>query len=206
MKLIDLTHTFTNNMPVYPADPKATIEQIAHIEEDSFNDHKIVSTMHVGTHIDAPFHMLADGETIDQINLEKFFGKGVLIDVRNRSRIDASVLKGLQIKEGAVVLLYTGYGSKFGTDEYYKNDQVVTEDFASKMVELKIKMLGMDMPGPDMDQPWVTHKILLRNGILLIENLTNLDQLEGVDNFEIIALPAKFQADAAFVRVVAKID
>lgn len=205
MKIVDLTHTFTKDMLVYPGDPKASLEQIAFIEKDSFNDHRITSAMHVGTHMDAPLHMLADGETADQIDPERFFGNGVLIDVRGKSIIDASILEGIKIEEGSIVLLYTGYGSKFRTDEYYKNDQEVTADFANKMVELKIKLLGMDMPGPDLGQPWVTHKILLGNDILLLENLTNLDQLLNVDQFEIIALPAKLQSNAAFVRVVAEI-
>ena len=43
MKIIDLTHTFTFNMPVFPGDPKPTLEQVAHIEKDSYNDHKITT-------------------------------------------------------------------------------------------------------------------------------------------------------------------
>ncbi len=62
----------------------------------------------------------------------------------------------------------------------------------------------MDILGPDQP-PFLTHKTLLENEILIIENLTNLDQLVGVKNFEVIALPAKFNADAAPIRVVAKI-
>jgi len=78
MKLIDLTHTFTSDMPVYPGDPKATLEQIAFIEKDTYNDHKLTTAMHVGTHMDASLHMHADGKKMDEINPERFFGKGVL--------------------------------------------------------------------------------------------------------------------------------
>ena len=72
------------------------------------------------------------------------------------------------------------------------------------MGELEVKMVGMDMLGPDYDKPWLTHKILLGHNITILENLTNLDQLLNAGEFEVIALPAKFQADAAPVRVIAK--
>ncbi|HVT01491.1 MAG TPA: cyclase family protein [Patescibacteria group bacterium] len=204
MKLIDLTHTFTSDMPVYPGDPKATLEQVAFIEKDTYNDHRLTAVMHVGTHMDAPLHMIEDGKKMDEINPEKFFGNGVLIDVRGKMSIDATVLEGIEIEQGSVVLLYTGFGDKYRTDDYFKDYPELKEDFANKMVELGVKMVGMDMLGPDYDKPWTTHKILLGSDVTILENLTNLDQLEGKD-FEVVALPMKLQADAAPVRVVAKI-
>src|SRR5579884_313554 len=153
MKIIDLTHTFTSDMPVYPGDPKATLEQVAFIEKDTFNDHKITTVMHVGTHIDAPLHMIAGGKTIDQILPDKLIGKGILLDVRGKDKIDASVLENTQIEAGSIVLLFTGFGAKYRRDYYFKNYPELTEDFANKMVELKVKMVGMDMLGPDLDKP-----------------------------------------------------
>jgi kynurenine formamidase len=205
MKYIDLTHTFTSDMPVYPGDPKATLEQVAHIEKDTFNDHKITSVMHVGTHMDAPLHMIEGGKKMDEINPERFFGKGVLIDVRGKMKIDVSILGGVKIEKGAIVLLFTGFGSKYRTDDYFKDYPELSEDFANRMVELGVKSVGMDMLGPDYDKPWLTHKILLGNDITILENLTNLDQLLNAGEFEVIALPAKFQADAAPVRVIARL-
>ncbi len=204
MKIIDLTHTFTDDMPVYPGDPKSTLKQLAFIEKDTYNDHRLTTAMHVGTHMDAPLHMIENGKRIDEIDPERFIGKGVLIDAREKDKIDVTVIENAHIEEGSVVLLYTGFGSIFGTDDYYKGYPELTEDFANKMVELKVKIVGMDMLGPDYDKPWVTHKILLGNEILILENLTNLDQLIDIENFEIIALPGKFKADGAPVRVIAK--
>lgn len=205
MKIIDLTHTFTEDMPVYPGDPKSSLEQVAFIDKDTFNDHKITTVMHVGTHMDAPLHMIADGKRIDEIVPGKFIGKGVVIDVRGKSKIDASFLSNVDIEEGSIVLLYTGFGAKYRTDDYFKGYPELGEDFANKMIELKVKIVGMDMLGPDYDKPWATHKILLGNEILILENLTNLDQLLGIKDFEVIALPVKFKADAAPARVIAVI-
>lgn len=204
MKIIDLTHTFDNGMPSYPGDPKSILEQVAHIEKDTYNDHKVTTVMHVGTHMDAPFHMIANGKKMDEIEPNRFIGPGVVLDVRGKQKIDVSVLEGIAVEQGSIVLVYTGFGTKFRDKSYFEGYPEFTEDFAKKLVELKVKIVGMDMLGPDYDKPWPAHKILLGKEILIIENLTNLDQLLNVGNFEVIALPAKFKADAATVRVIAR--
>lgn len=204
MKIIDLTHSFTEKMPVYPGDPEPSLKQVASLEKDGFNDHMINTVMHVGTHMDAPLHMIADGKKMDEINTNKFIGKGILIDARGKDKVDASLLENIQIEEDSIVLVFTGFGSKYREQAYFENYPGITEDFAQKMVELKVKIVGMDILGPDQP-PFPTHKILLGNGILIIENLTNLDQLVGVKGFEVIALPAKFHTDAAPVRIIARI-
>lgn len=203
MKIIDLTHTFSSDVPIYPGDPKSSLEQIAFIEKDTFNDHKLLTAMHVGTHMDAPLHMIVGGKRIDAISPEKFFGKGVLLDVRGRESIDSSVLEDISITSGSIVLLYTGLSNHYSEESYFHNAPVITEDFARKMVESKVHLVGMDMASPDADAPWLVHKILLTHEICIVENLTNLHQLLSVKEFEVIALPAKLESDAAPVRVIA---
>lgn len=61
----------------------------------------------------------------------------------------------------------------------------------------------MDTPSPDR-VPYAVHRLLLASNILIMENLAHLDQLLGVAQFEVFALPLKLHADAAPVRVVAK--
>ena len=95
-------------------------------------------------------------------------------------------------------------GAKYRDRSYFENFPTITEEFAKRVVESKVKIVGMDLPGPDQP-PFPIHKALLGNGILIIENLTNLDKLLGVTNFEVIALPAKLHADAAPARVIARI-
>lgn len=62
--------------------------------------------------------------------------------------------------------------------------------------------IGMDMPKPD-NYPFEIHKLLFNNDIFIIENLTNLDKLKGVDNFQVIAFPLRIKAEASVVRAVA---
>jgi len=203
MHLIDLTHTFTDEMPVYPGDPLPKLEQITNLEKDGYNDHELTSVMHVGTHMDAPLHMIKDGKTMNQIPVDHFFGKGVLLDARGKEKIEPELLTGKTIEPGSIVLIYTGFGARYRDASYYEKNPNVTEEFAEAMVKAKVKIVGMDILGPDAP-PFPTHKILLGKGVLIIENLTNLEKLLDIPQFEVIALPMKLQSDAAWVRVVAR--
>lgn len=203
MKYIDLTHTFKQSMPVYPGDPEPELKQIAFADKDGYNDFKITTGMHVGTHMDAPLHMLQNGKRLSEYSVDHFFGKGHLIDARGKS-IDADLLEGKQISKGDIVLIMTGLSSKFGTSEYYESYPEISEAFASKMVEIGVSIVGMDTPSPDRP-PFAIHKLLLGNDVLIIENLTNLEILLEHVQFTVVALPAKFDSEAAPVRVVAQI-
>jgi kynurenine formamidase len=201
---IDLTHTFKSNMPVYPGDSFPELVKAASIEKDGVVDYQLKSGMHVGTHMDAPAHMLEAGKYLHEYPAEKFFGRGVLIDARGKMSTDADLLSGVGVKPGDIVLVMFGFSQKFNQPDYYKTHPELTEAFANKLVELGVSIVGMDIPSPDR-APYQVHKILLGQDILIIENLTNLEALIGKQNFEVIALPMKLQTEAAFCRVVAKI-
>jgi len=204
MKYIDLTHTFKQPMPIYPGDPEPELKQTAFVEKDGYNEFQIKTGMHVGTHMDAPLHMFSGGKRLSEYPPEHFFGKGHLIDAREKS-IDANLLKGKSISKGDIVLLMTGFSSKFNSPEYYKSYPEINESFAEKMVKLGVKIVGMDTPSPDR-APFAIHKLLLKNNILIIENLTHLESLLKYAKFTIIALPAKFDCESAPVRVVAQLS
>jgi kynurenine formamidase len=198
MQYIDLTQTFSAQMPVYPGD---SVPELTPIDSDGIRDHRLNTGMHVGTHMDAPLHMIAGGKRISEIDPAKFFGSGKLIDARGMDKIGPEVLADIQA--GDIVLVLTGFGSKFHDFDYYEKYPELTEAFANKLVELKVKIVGLDTPSPDR-KPFAVHKILLGQEILIIENLTNLEQLLN-QKFEVVALPAKLETDAALTRVIAKI-
>jgi kynurenine formamidase len=144
------------------------------------------------------------GKLLNEYPVEKFFGRGVVIDARGKTSVGAELLSGMDIKSGDVVLICFGWSEVFHNDEYYLNYPVISEGFAKKLVELGVAMVGMDTPSPDK-APYGVHKILLKQDILIIENLTNLETLFAYPNWEIVALPAKLEAEAGLCRVVAKI-
>lgn len=205
MKIIDLTHTFSDDMPVYPGDPIPELVQIAHIAKEGYTDYKITTGMHVGTHMDAPLHMLESGKKLSEIEPQQFIGRGVLIDARGKNVIDDSLLIGLSKEKTDIVLVMTGFYKKFHSPEYYESYPEISEPFAQKIISLGIKMVGIDTPSPDRP-PFKIHKLLLGNNVLIVENLTNLEPLLGVSSFEVLALPTKFDAEAAPVRVLARLE
>lgn len=204
MKYIDLSHPFQERMPVYPGDPAASLTQVACIEQDGYTNHLIHTGMHVGTHMDAPLHMIAGGKKISDYAIDHFFGRGQLIDAREKP-LNTDLLKGQDIQAGDILLFWTACAENYGQPDYYTNFPRMTEDLAWQIVELGVKIVGLDTPGPD-DSPHPIHKILLGHDVLLIENLVHLEQLAGHPAFSVVALPAKWVADAAPVRVVAKLD
>jgi kynurenine formamidase len=201
--LIDLTHTFTDDMPVYPGDDCSRLYQSDFIKDCGVNDHKIESGMHVGTHMDAPLHMVEGGAVICDFPLEKFQQRGVLIDARGLSIIDADILNSYDIRENDIVLVWTGWDEKYRTDSYFTDWPIMTVAFAQALVDKKIAVIGMDTAGPEMEETFPVHKTFLPNNVLIIENMTNLGALEGKE-FIIHAYPMKYEADAAPVRVVAE--
>lgn len=203
MHYLDLTRTFNNSMPVYPGDPLTELKQNAHLDSDGYNEYHLSTGLHVGTHLDAPLHMIENGKMIDQLSLDRLIGSGKAIRALDRMEIDVDLLKKTNIESGDIVLIQTNHDRHWNTDKYYNDYPILTEAFAQQLVDLKVKLVGLDTPSPDK-APYPIHKILLKHGILIIENLTNLDQLPEED-LTIFALPAKLTADAAPVRVIAQI-
>ena len=204
VKLVDLTHTVTDNMPVYPGDNCMKFYSTMAFEEHGVRDEKIESGMHVGTHMDAPIHMLETGAYIADIPLGHFQGRGVIVDARKADSIHIGLLDNVELQEGDIVLVWTGWSEKFKDSDYYEGHAVFEESFAHALVDAKVKVAAMDIPSPDAP-PFPIHKILLKNDVMIIENATNLSALEGIKDFIIHAYPAKYKASGAPVRLVAEI-
>lgn len=191
-------------MPTYPGDPQPEIERTNDITKAGYTDYVVKTNMHVGTHMDAPLHMIENGKKLTEYPANHFVGRGVLLDVRGKMKIDADLLNSVDIQKGDIVLLLTGMDKKYRQSEYFENYPEVSEAFAKELVKRGAKILGLDSCSPDKPQ-YPTHKILLGADVLIIENLTNLDQLVGRKDFEVIALPVNYDVEAAPARVVARV-
>lgn len=203
MKYIDLSHVFDDAMPVYPGDPPAELTQIAEVGRDGANAWLLSTGMHVGTHIDAPLHMLADGSCVSDIAPEQCFGRGRLVDARGRESITADLLNQVTLAPGDIVILLTGWYKRFRADDYYEGFPVIDAGFAQALVAANVSMLGLDTPSPD-HPPFPIHKLLLGHNVLLLENLTNVENLLDIGDFDITALPVPLRCEGAPVRVVAQ--
>ncbi len=201
MKLIDITHTLNEQTPTYPGDYKTTITEYKTIQKDYYSAYLLQSGLHTGTHIDIPMHLVEHNKTVKDFSVDCFIGNGVLLDVRGENPITMKDSYRDTIQSGDVVLLYTAFDERYQDEEYFNQHPTVGEELAKFLLDLNIKMLGMDMPAPD-HPPYTFHKALLRKGIFVLENLTNLQSLVGVKRFTVMALPLKIEAEASFVRAV----
>lgn len=201
-RYIDLSQNIIHNMPVHPYDDQVKLYQDKFLDKDKYVSYKLESGMHSGTHIDTPMHLTNRETYINDIPLDRFAGRGVLLDVRNESNIKFKDAYSDLVRRDDIVLLYSGHGDKYGTEVYYTDQPIIDKELANFFVDKNIKMLGVDLPSPD-NYPFEIHKILFANNILIIENLTNLSELVEAKEFDVIAFPLKIKAEASFARVVA---
>jgi kynurenine formamidase len=202
MKIIDLTQTITHQMQVYPGDEAPTLVQTRSLEQDNFTNFRLSTGMHAGTHIDGPWHMVGEQRFIGDMPLETYIGKGCIFDIRQHVEFDDSDLVRKNAAGCTMAMFYTGYGAKFNTGAYAANFPLVSNAVAQTLVEMGIKFFGIDTFGPDQS-PHTTHHTLLKNGVAIAENLTNLDLLLPHKDFDIVALPLKIKADSAPARIIA---
>jgi kynurenine formamidase len=225
MQIIDLSHTIHDEIQIYPGDPVPSIGRGLTHEEDYCHVDVLTLGSHTGTHIDAPYHFIADGKKIDQLPVQRFVGEGVLINLTGKS--DREVIEpgdiepySAKIQEGDFVVFQTGRDRYFGTSKYYLHPYLRSEG-ASLLLKLGVSLVGIDAMNIDPtyydirdsgssaeDLPdeetygYPAHDILLGNDILIVENLCNLGQIEqvkGVYSF----LPLKLKdSDGSPIRAV----
>jgi arylformamidase len=201
MTYIDLTVPLNPDTPVYPGDPQVRIEPAGQVGRDGYLDHLITIPSHVGTHIDAPSHMFSDGRGLASYPLDRFMGRGVYVDARQG--FDLAVVKRLGLQAGDIVLFHTGWIERYANATYFEDYPALPSDLARYLVGQKVSLIGLDMAGPDFP-PFPIHHILLRGDVLIIENLTGLEQLAG-RRFTVTALPIRLDIDGAPARVFATI-
>ena len=85
--ILDLTHTITQEMPVYPGTPAPRLFPAARLDQHGYRETQISMVSHTGTHMDAPSHMLETGSTLDELPVSQFCGRAVVLDVSDRDTI-----------------------------------------------------------------------------------------------------------------------
>lgn len=205
MKFIDLSHTISHQMPVFPGESGPSIIRDTLPDDAGYVTHRLESNMHTGTHIDAPFHIKSDILTIDKFPLELFAGKAIAIDVRGLELIPMIPYWHQLFKEYKIVLFMTGYSKEWGNENYYFDYPEFEPEVAEALVNSGVRIAGFDSPSPDKS-PFAFHNIFLKDERFLIENLTNLEMLAKKENIMFMAFPLKIEAEASLIRAVALIE
>jgi kynurenine formamidase len=212
---LDLSQPLFSGMPRVDIFPSPLYEQILKRPKDPLNVTEIQMACHVGTHVDAPLHFIADGPAMDEIPLEQFYGPGVVwrINPEPFAMLEPEDFQDCEprLRPGDLLILDAGWWEYFG-NERYNQHYYLSKAAAQWLVDQKVKLVGVDCGTVDLPtakrQPgfnWPVHHILLSHGVLVAEHLTNLRSLAG-HRIEAMFLPLCIRgADGGPARVVARL-
>lgn len=211
MKVIDLTHTIKEDMPVFPGTDTPKLIPANSYEKDGFKETLLKMYTHTGTHIDPPAHLYATRTTLDQFPASQFIGKALVIDCCNLKEGESITMKhiskyGNKVKNADFLLFNLGWDKLWGTDAYFGNYPCIDEELLDYIISGNYKGIGFDVIGLDPidDVNLTRHKQLFANtDIINIENLKNLE-LCGDDIFWFSCFPLKLEnCDGSPIRAVA---
>lgn len=200
--LIDISIPFGEGTPPWPGDTPWTCGWAWSMADGaSVNVSKWVTSPHVGTHADAPLHVMRDGAGADALPLAPFVGLARVVDVRDvRGEISLAQLKTGGWKPGSRrVLLQTGQTTAYGT--FPAAWPALSEDSARALVADGLLLLGVDAPSVDERESKTlqVHRALFAGHCYILENLDLRDVTPG--EYQLLAAPLKVGGgDAAPVR------
>jgi arylformamidase len=206
MKIYDISVPISGDMPVWPGDTAVNFKLTSEIDAgDNANVSHISLSAHTGTHVDAPFHFLPEGVTLDAISLNIMIGPAYVLDLPDIDLITADVLKNAEFPQQIRRLIFKTRNSEIwarGEKEFQTDFVAVSPDGAQYLVERGIKMVGIDyLSIAPFQQSRPTHEILLKSGVFVLEGV-NLSAV-APGQYTLYCLPLNLQGvDGAPARVI----
>ncbi len=176
---------------------------------------------HIGTHIDAPCHFIAEGAwTVDEIPLAHTIGKGRIVPLthlqgRQAITADEIIRTGVELDDSVIPVLYTGWTERtWDTDAFWGESIYLDTTAAELIVEKGCKAVALDcFPeapfwlGIEDDQPpGRNHKTFLGRQCIIMQLLTNIGEI-GKRDFTLYGIPLPLQGlDGSPARVFAITD
>jgi arylformamidase len=206
MTIYDISLSISESLIVWPGDPPVGISQPAHVDRgDAFTVSRLDVGSHVGTHVDAPAHMIRGGQTVDGLALEVLIGPAWVAYVPGASVLSAEVLETLDLPAGVERVLFRTRNSErwaHGEAGFFRGYVGVSGDGARWLVDHGVRLVGIDyLSIAPFDDPVSAHQVLLGAGVVVVEGLN----LSGVEpgSYRLICLPLKIAgAEGAPARVV----
>jgi arylformamidase len=189
----------------------------------------ITMSLHFGTHMDAPWHMLENGKTLDAISIQELAGPAVAIDVSDKYSPDKAELEGISleavkeslaaagntIQKGDAVIVYTGWKKLFYSDpvRYFESYSTMSHEACKWLLDQGVRLIALDVSDIDLPKQYATapfdpinHKLVLERGVYVIENVGG--EIETVLGRRIYLLPAPLNlggeyASGAPIRLIA---
>jgi kynurenine formamidase len=204
--------TISESIPNFPGSPSPQFIPWSTINDDGYNLELLFLSSHTGTHLDAPYHFEKKGAKIHQIPVTRLVGIALLIKIKKV--IDQAITKKdlleFERKNGKIqnfssIIFFTDWQRNLNKKFYFTNNPGLSKSATNYLVSKKINLVGIDSPSIDIgiDKSFTAHKILAKNNILIVENLSNLEKISTLE-FNFIILPLKLKgATGSPVRAIA---
>jgi arylformamidase len=182
--------------------PLELIERKRMSRGDTNNSSSIHTSVHAGTHVDAPFHFVADGVTIESLALDLFMGPARVCDLETGSHITAADISKLGIQGEDRVLFKTRNSNLLHKGKYDASFAAFSVDGAEALVDAGVRLVGLDyLSAAHADEQVPVHRAFLDRGVVLLEGI-DLSQVPP-GRYELICPPVKLAgSDGAPCRAV----
>lgn len=224
--VVDMSHVTDETFPTYFGAPGISYEKTADFAENGFNLYNLTLMEHTGTHIDAPLHFSADGQSVAEIPVENLVCPLAKIDIAARAAEDpdtmvtpddlkAWIAANGEIPAGAVVAMYSGWGAKASGDGFRNADgegvmhfpgfhieaaQMLIEETGA--VGIAVDTLSLD---PGNSATFDVHYGWLPTNRYGIENLANLDQVPAAGATLVVGAPKTGKGTGGPARIFAMV-
>ncbi len=169
---------------------------------DPNNSSALNMSVHSGTHIDAPFHFVADGITIDQLPVDRFIGPTLVYAVEAERYITKEHVAGIRLDGATRVLFKTRNSALLHKQEYDPDFVAFSVEAAQSLVELGVELVGLDyLSVAHADEQVPVHRAFLDHGVVLLEGIDLSAVAPG--RYELMCLPIPLgDSDGAPCRAV----
>lgn len=214
IRVLDLSYAINDKLVPWPGDEKWFEAKVnASVERNGYFTRSFWMLEHYGTHLDAPAHFPPGKATVDQIPTKQLFGPAVVLDVRAEGAKDADYQvpparveewerRHGRIPAGAIVLLRTGWASRWPDAKKYRNQDAqgrmhfpgFSIEAVKLLIERKISGLGCDTMSVEFgaSEDFAVHHLTLGSGLYHLENLADLSGLPEAGAFLVVA-PIKLE-------------
>jgi arylformamidase len=203
-KIFDVTVPLSAEVPTFPGDPPFEITFTHAIADgDPYNVSRISMGSHSGTHVDAPYHFLADGPTVEHLPLEILMGKARVVELLVRDRVERGELEALDLRDDIRVLFKTRMSGQLRLPAFQEDFVYLTPDAATYLAQAGIKLVGWDYLSIEKygSADFAAHHALLTSGVIIVEGL-DLSEVEPGE-YDMTCLPLRIVgADGSPARVL----
>jgi kynurenine formamidase len=209
----ELSHRIASGMQVYPGDPGVEIGSALEVARDGVDVAQLHLGSHTGTHLDAPSHTVPGGRTTGRIGLDELVGESLVVhldglaprQLYGLAELASALAGGLPERVPPIVVVDTGWASRFGTDAALEHP-ALDPDAAAELLRRGMRVLAVDTlsPDPTGGDGFPVHDVVLGGDALIVENLTGLEGLP--ERVRVGLFPLPIDADGAPVRAVAFVD